>query len=502
MKNKRIKIELVFFDLFLFLGILLSVSTLWAVKMFGKTSVDSMIFTLLAPTAGTDSSVIYSWLSWCLATSVLATILITLVVIYIYKRKHYSWLHYIWVVGIVVLVGSLVNVECQYHIVAYIQNQKETTYIYEQKPKKKKNVAKDGDEKLIYANPQSVEISGNETNNLIYIYLESYENTFMDKNNGGVKDVNCLPELTQLANENLNFSNTDKLGGAIAFTGSTWTIGSMVAQSSGLPLKAELANNMDKFTKFMPGAKMIGDVLKEQGYNQELLIGSKSSFAGTNHMFNQHGQYQIVDLDTIKSNYDLKDDDYCSWGINDHKLLEVARNELGMLAAKGQKFNFTMATIDCHMPSGMLCKQCPCTYKNRYENIYACQSKQVNDFITWCKQQSWYENTTIILVGDHQTMAQDYVNDVDSTYQRTTYNCFINSKIQAVNNKNRQFTQMDMYPTTLAAMGFEVKGNKLGLGTNLFSKLPTVIEKYSTSYIEQEISKSSEYLNKEIYQFE
>ena len=74
----------------------------------------------------------------------------------------------------------------------------------------------------------------------------------------------------------------------------------MVAQSSGLPLKAELANNMDKFTKFMPGAKMIGDVLKEQGYNQELLIGSKSSFAGTNHMFNQHGQYQIVDWTRLK----------------------------------------------------------------------------------------------------------------------------------------------------------------------------------------------------------
>ena len=35
--------------------------------------------------------------------------------------------------------------------------------------------------------------------------------------------------------------------------------------------------------------------------------------------------------------------------------------------------------------------------------------------------------------------------------------------------KNRQFTHMDMYPTTLAAMGFNIEGNKLALGTNLFS---------------------------------
>ena len=65
-------------------------------------------------------------------------------------------------------------------------------------------------------------------------------------------------------------------------------------------------------------------------------------------------------------------------------------------------------------------------------------------------------------------MAQQYVNDVPSDYQRTTYNCFINSKVTTDQIKNRQFTHMDMYPTTLAAMGFNIEGNKLALGTNLF----------------------------------
>lgn len=50
-------------------------------------------------------------------------------------------------------------------------------------------------------------------------------------------------------------------------------------------------------------------------------------------------------------------------------------------------------------------------------------------------------------------------------------------------------------------MGFNIEGNKLGLGTNLFSKLPTIIEKYGHDYIEEEVQKSSDYLDKNIYQF-
>ena len=64
-----------------------------------------------------------------------------------------------------------------------------------------------------------------------------------------------------------------------------------------------------------------------------------------------------------------------------------------------------------------------------------------------------------------------------------------------------EFSDMDMYPTTLAAMGFNIEGNKLALGTNLFSELPTIIEKYGQDYINEEVQKSSEYLDKNIYQF-
>ena len=70
--------------------------------------------------------------------------------------------------------------------------------------------------------------------------MESMETTYASKDVGGGLDFNCIPELTQLAMENVNFSGTEQLGGIYPTDGSTWTMGAMVAQTSGLPLKLNL----------------------------------------------------------------------------------------------------------------------------------------------------------------------------------------------------------------------------------------------------------------------
>ena len=122
-------------------------------------------------------------------------------------------------------------------IINYLNYKNQKTTIYNKKKAKTKKLSEYiGDSSIIYQNPQDIQITES-SNNLIYIYLESIENSFIDTENGGIKDVNCLPELTQLAKENISFSNTDKLGGAFPFTGTTWTIASMTAQLTGLPLK-------------------------------------------------------------------------------------------------------------------------------------------------------------------------------------------------------------------------------------------------------------------------
>jgi len=50
-----------------------------------------------------------------------------------------------------------------------------------------------------------------------------------------------------------------------------------------------------------------------------------------------------------------------------------------------------------------------------------------------------------------------------------------------------------MFPTTLASLGVEIEGNKLGLGANLFSSEKTLIEEIGYDELNDEILKKSKY---------
>ena len=80
-------------------------------------------------------------------------------------------------------------------------------------------------------------------------------------------------------------------------------------------------------------------------------------------------------------------------------------------------------------------------------------------------------------------------------YDRSVYNVYINSACESKNTNNRKFTTFDYYPTTLAALGFDIDGNRLGLGTNLFSKRQTLAEEIGIDKLDDELSKNSKYYN-------
>ena len=123
------------------------------------------------------------------------------------------------------------------------------------------------------------------------------ETTYADKENGGAFDKNVIPELTELAQDNEDFSGEDKeLNGGYAMPGATWTIGAMFAQTSGLPLSISIdGNDMDTQSHFFAGAVTLGDILESAGYCQNLMIGSDATFGGRKLYFTEHGNYNIYD---------------------------------------------------------------------------------------------------------------------------------------------------------------------------------------------------------------
>ena len=51
-------------------------------------------------------------------------------------------------------------------------------------------------------------------------------------------------------------------------------------------------------------------------------------------------------------------------------------------------------------------------------------------------------------------------------------------------------------------MGCEIEGNRLGVGTNLFSGEKTIVEEHGLEFINKEFEKKSEFYNKEIFKAE
>lgn len=382
--------------------------------------------------------------------------------------------------GLFVLLVFSAIVFKELGIFEYISYQNNVTTLYEE----------------IYVEPEAVNISFTEKRNLIYIYLESMETTYFSKTNGGTYEYSIIPELEELAKNNLNFSNSDKLGGFVSLAGTGWTIAAMVSQSAGLPLKVSTdGNDYGSINSFLPGAISIGDILEKEGYKQVLMLGSSSKFGGRKYFYKLHGNYEILDYEWAKENNKIDKDYYAWWGYEDKKLFEFAKEKLTELGNGSESFNFTLLTADTHFPDGYLDETCEIKHNNHYENSFACSSKMVYEFITWIKEQSFYENTTIVLVGDHLGMQEDFYKNIDSSYERTIYNTFINSINTTENNKKRYFSSFDLFPTILSSIGANIEGEKLGFGTNLFSSESTILEKYGYDYFNNELNKKSDYYN-------
>lgn len=334
--------------------------------------------------------------------------------------------------------------------------------------------------------------------NLIFIYMESMETTNASINNGGAQKVSYIPNLENYALKYDNFSSGEKLGGFVPVSGTTYTLAGMISQNSGVNFKLPI-NIMDKNIVKMNGVYALGDVLVDNGYKNYLMMGSQAIFASRDKYFKNHGNYEIFDY-TYAINNELIPKDYLVWwGYEDNKLFEFAKNKLKDISKEEQPFNLTLLTADTHFTDGYLDSECDTPFDKKYANVMHCSDKMINNFITWVMEQDFYKNTTIVLVGDHLTMQSSFYDDIDKNYTRSVYNVFINSCVKSDTTKNRMFSSMDIYPTTLASLGVKIDGDRLGLGTNMYSNKKTLMEELGYKYVSNELKKRSSFYDNYIY---
>ena len=337
--------------------------------------------------------------------------------------------------------------------------------------------------------------------NLIYIFLESMESSYASSDAGGYYTENLIPELTELALENINFSNKKNgIGGAISIPSTGWTVAGMFAQTSGLPLKLPVdGNSMNNYSTFFPGVVSLGQLLEEEGYKNYIMFGSDKAFAGRGNYFSQHGNYEVDDYNWAAETGKIPQGYSVFWGFEDNRLFTMAQEKLLEISNESEPFNLTLLTVDTHFPDGYRCELCQNEHDTDYKDALSCSSRQVYNFIQWIQQQDFYKDTTIIISGDHLTMSAEINTEIPNTYQRSIYNCIINSAVDSFSTTDRVFSTIDMYPTTLAALGCKIDGERLALGTNLFSDKETLLEEYGYETVCDELSKRSAFYNSLIY---
>lgn len=466
---------------------LLFFSVQWVFRTWPNLKMDELMYQLTAPTEGTASDMYWAYFYQAGIPTIVCMIVFVIVAItlsYASKQFRNKGKVALSICSVICIGLSLVETNTKLDATKYFENKGEDSTFIESN----------------YVDPKDVSLTFPEKKkNVIVLYLESMEMTYADKENGGGFDENFIPRLTNLSKENENFSSSSTvLNGASSTSGTTWTMGGIFAATSGLPLITQLAQNeMDTQDAFFKNATVLGDILDEEGYQQVFACGSDATFGGRKLYFTDHGNYAIHDLNYRKRNGDLTEDYYVWWGFEDEKLIEYAKEDLTELASSDQPFNYTMLTADTHFEDGYVCDLCQDLYDgNQYGNVISCSDKQVSEFVSWIQQQDWYDNTTIVITGDHPTMDSDFCDPVSSDYSRRVYTAYINADpIEDHSEGKRQFTTLDTFPTTLAAMGVDIEGNRLGLGTNVFSGEETLLEKDGMQMINTEFSKKSDFLN-------
>ncbi|RAX54498.1 hypothetical protein CCY99_03885 [Helicobacter sp. 16-1353] len=313
--------------------------------------------------------------------------------------------------------------------------------------------------------------------NLIIVYLESMEATF-----ARAFDRNLIPNLSQIATQNIstNLIQTNGVG---------WTVAAMVGYECGINLKMPIGGNDFRNKYFLSSATCLGDILKQAGYRQDMVL-SEGNTGGKINFLKAHGLENVYDLEYFRDSGKLPKKYHINWGMEDAKTFEFAKEILSNYDSS-TPFVLRIESVDAHFP-GYVDSSCMASRGNQYADSISCSDKMLGEFIAWLKAQDFYKNTTIVVLGDHYTMQRGFV---PNGVRRGIYNAIINPpsdlKIDSRKVKNRNASHFDMLPSILESIGIEVEGRKAALGVSLFSDKPTLLESMGLETLNQNLSQNN-----------
>jgi phosphoglycerol transferase len=306
-----------------------------------------------------------------------------------------------------------------------------------------------------------------ELKNLVFIYVESLEGTYLDP----TVFPGLTPNLGALLTESWHFTDIGQAEG----TG--WTIAGMVASQCGTPpfLPAADEEISLESASYLPGATCMGDIMKDAGYYLEYLGGASLEFAEKGNFLKTHGFAAVKGKEELLP--DIDDPDYFSdWGLYDDSLFQIARQRFETLSQSSSPFGLFMLTLDTHH-NGYVSEYCEgIRYgdgENSILNTVHCTDRLLAGFIEALRRSPGARQTVIVVASDHLAMRNSAWEELTQQQRRNLF-LIIEPTDKKQGRVDRPGTTLDVGPTVLSQLGLELAG--LGFGRNLYSGEQTLRE--------------------------
>ena len=244
-------------------------------------------------------------------------------------------------------------------------------------------------EKYIY--PQ--DIKAEKGKNLVIIYVESLENSFINKN----FKKTLLPNIQKLI-DNGWYQYTNYNGGE----GSNKTIKALYSTQTSFPCFLPIVDwekNPFSYIKELSITSW-AKVLEKAGYKNVFISADQINYAKKEELMSAFGY-------DVRNNLISENKDGTYWQGHDTELFEEAKKQYLELS-KQEPFNLTMLTVDTHFPHGFsdarMREKITENIKDDHKFTFVCADYLLGDFIDFIYKQPNIKDTVVVILGDHLLM--------------------------------------------------------------------------------------------------
>lgn len=308
--------------------------------------------------------------------------------------------------------------------------------------------------------------------NLLLIYLEGLERTYADQQRFG----DIYAPLSALGQGGLVFEGVRQIDN----TG--WTMAGMIASQCGTPLMpAGLLHDsqFEPLEQVVPGVDCLGDLLSQQGYQLSYMGGASTEFAGKGKFYRGHGFDNVEGRESLTPR--LEDPEYLnSWGLYDDSLYDFSVEEIRRLNADSRPWALVNLSVGTHPPYGFPAQSCT-ERQGEHDGVDILYSVECGAWLARSLVERLYaegllDNTLIVIASDHLSMKVSAWEQLMLSPRANTF------MMLGKNIPPRRFqveaSTMDLLPTLLEGMGFDIERHRAGLGVSLLSGLPTLVERH------------------------